>query len=500
MHALKGIIDKFEHRRSSPEVGYIHESSRRLDERDIYRYRRQRGVNLGSWFVLERWISETPFGNAAGPGSSDYDVASGGLGARETLERHWDTWITDEDWQWIAERGINSVRLPIGYYHLYAKDPSIVKGTPFAKLGMVFEGAWQRILKAIDKASIYGIGVLIDLHSAPGKQNADAHSGINGRVEFYNKANLSRTVDVLILLATAFKETPNVVGIQLVNEPQNNIHLPGWYKSAIDSVRATTGPDLPIYIHDAWSTDQYASLVSARSDFVVLDHHLYRCFTSHDQTLSGDQHASALPRDDFARHAETTRGNFVVAEFSAALNPNSMGTSDAGEQDRQRRVFARAELELFESSCGGWWMWTYKKDGWDAGWSLRDAVRAEIMPSWVGIRRSSHYENDVKKRDEHASYALEQHTQYWSAHKSKYEHWRFETGFKQGWDDGFLFFCFSPSTVVEPPVSELGFIGQWLQRRTLEHAWDHGKSSNMWEFEHGFRQGLQAAARHCKDN
>lgn len=338
-------------------------------------------------------------------------------------------------------------------------------------------------------------------------------------MEFYKKANLTRTVHILCLLATAFKDTPNVVGIQLVNEPQNSDALPGCYQSTLDSIRAATAnPDLPLYIHDAWSTPQYAALVQARSDFVVLDHHLYRCFTVHDQTLSGDQHASALPHDAFARYKEMTRGNMVVAEFSAALNPRSMGgvSSDDGEKDRQRRVFARAELEMFERTCGGWWMWTYKKDGWDAGWSFRDAVRAEILPNWVGgMERGSGRENDLEKRDEQAFNALDQHTQYWSAHKGTYEHWRFEAGFKLGWDDAFMFFHFSPSyTNVKAPVSELGFVGQWLTRRVSEHCSDHGTSKNVWEFgvcawglvyqmtdvvaEHGFHQGLQAATKYYK--
>ena len=105
-----------------------------------------------------------------------------GRDARKVLEKHWDTWITEEDWKWIAEMGINSVRLPvsvtgqmpfnqlliapsltmqIGYYHLYAKDPSVVHGTPFVNMGHIFEGAWPRIIDTINKAANYGIGVLI---------------------------------------------------------------------------------------------------------------------------------------------------------------------------------------------------------------------------------------------------------------------------------------------------------------------------------------------------
>jgi glucan 1,3-beta-glucosidase len=85
-------------------------------------------------------------------------------------------------------------------------------------------------------------------------------------------------------------------------------------------------------------------------------------------------------------------GSIVVAEFSAALNPSSMPKGcDSGEQDRQRRVFLRAQLDLFERTCAGWFFWTLKKgDGWDAGWSAKDAARAEILPGWVGgkVRKS----------------------------------------------------------------------------------------------------------------
>lgn len=81
-------------------------------ELDFYRYRKQRGINLGSWFVLERWIADSPFRLAAAPGQSDLDVARG-ANAQAVLEQHWDTWITEDDWAWIAQRGINTVRLPV---------------------------------------------------------------------------------------------------------------------------------------------------------------------------------------------------------------------------------------------------------------------------------------------------------------------------------------------------------------------------------------------------
>lgn len=78
----------------------------------VIRYRKQRGVNLGSWFVLERWIAEQPFVNAVEKAQSDHDVARG-KDAKRVLETHWDTWIGDEEWKWIKQHGYNSVRLPV---------------------------------------------------------------------------------------------------------------------------------------------------------------------------------------------------------------------------------------------------------------------------------------------------------------------------------------------------------------------------------------------------
>lgn len=134
-------------------------------------------MNLGSWFVLEQWITPEPFKNAAGTKQSDLDIARG-KDAKAVLEHHWDTWITDEDWDWIRERGFNSVRLPvsrlfcgrngqaaadgqIGYYHLTQPCPKVLEGTDFESHADVFGGAWQRITKSIEKAGSMGLGVLV---------------------------------------------------------------------------------------------------------------------------------------------------------------------------------------------------------------------------------------------------------------------------------------------------------------------------------------------------
>jgi len=83
----------------------------------VYRYRQQQSVNLGSWFVQEQWMNPSLFKCASGNKQAEFDVASGWGSvdnARQVLERHWDEWITEADFAYLASIGINTVRLPIG--------------------------------------------------------------------------------------------------------------------------------------------------------------------------------------------------------------------------------------------------------------------------------------------------------------------------------------------------------------------------------------------------
>jgi glucan 1,3-beta-glucosidase len=102
--------------------------------------------------------------------------------ALATLTEHWDTWITEGDFEAIAAAGcvlvcvgacaasfefsvvlifrLNHVRIPIGYW---AYDVSA--GEPY------ISGQHKYLLKAIAWAATYNIKVIVDLHGAPGSQN-----------------------------------------------------------------------------------------------------------------------------------------------------------------------------------------------------------------------------------------------------------------------------------------------------------------------------------------
>ena len=174
-------------------------------------------------FVQESWMVSSVFECAAGKQISELDVASGWgstTAARAVLERHWDTFINQSDFQYLASVGINTVRLPIGYWSL---GPSFCQNTPFAAVADVYQSSWPRIVRAINMAAESGIGVLVDLHGAVGSQNGQPHSGISDGATnlFDNPSNIKQTIDVLSFLMNNLQNVTNVVGIQILNEPQN---------------------------------------------------------------------------------------------------------------------------------------------------------------------------------------------------------------------------------------------------------------------------------------
>lgn len=128
-----------------------------------------------------------------------------------------------------------SLRIGIGYW---AYDNS---NTPY------HSGADDYLEKAVGWARKADMAVIIDLHGAPGRQNAAAGSGRIAAVEWQanGQDNLERTTEILRGMAQKYgsaKYADTVVAIELLNEPSNG--LPNtlttskkWTKKTFEVVR-----------------------------------------------------------------------------------------------------------------------------------------------------------------------------------------------------------------------------------------------------------------------
>ncbi|KAG6865769.1 hypothetical protein C0991_011966 [Blastosporella zonata] len=77
-----------------------------------YGSQKVRGVNLGGWLVLEPWITPSLFDNTGDSRIIDeytfgqYQNHATALGV---LQNHWNTWITEADFQAIAAAGYEAL-------------------------------------------------------------------------------------------------------------------------------------------------------------------------------------------------------------------------------------------------------------------------------------------------------------------------------------------------------------------------------------------------------
>lgn len=206
-----------------------------------------RGVNLGGWFVEEMWM--TPWATEP-PESSRFRKVEdhetlwatlterfGASGAR-TLRDVWrNSWITTDDFQRIRAAGFNHVRLP--FLASIVDEP----------------GGMDRLRRAVADANAAGLYVVLDMHGAPGGQNAWHHSGREGRNEFFSRPeNIAKGVRDWAAVARAFGGKPGVAAFDLMNEPAGAPDAESLYKVSNQLYQAVrkAAPHTVIIIEDGY--------------------------------------------------------------------------------------------------------------------------------------------------------------------------------------------------------------------------------------------------------
>ena len=411
----------------------------------------------------------------------------------------------------MKSNGVNTVRLPISYYHWLPGHPdpkiqALMKDTDFEPYVDIYKGAHASIIRQIEIASQHGIGVLVDLHGAPGGQNSEGHCGLStGKAAFFERSKYRKvTLDILASLQDALAPYENVIGLELLNEPKNSDKLSGWYEEAIQELCRSrpNAQRLPLYFGDCWSTQQYSQLLAKQQGsndarvFLVQDHHLYRCLTDQDHRKKAEQHAAEISPGQggpslsmLTKVSQSIRGNIVIGEWSAALHPTSL-SSEGGARLQGQRAWAQAQLDAFNAVCGGFYFWTLKKEGKpDPGWCLYSAVEKGVLPR--GLGRSD--VDKVRQRlidlgPQRVEEAYKGHVTYWDAQakSSQMSHEKFRDAFEQTWKDCLAF--------LEQPGGgeEIGFGGQWIAVRAQAYAKHCGNTHNEWEFTHGAHQAIES--------
>jgi len=269
------------------------------------------GVNLGGWFVMEKWMTPLDSGSL----SDTYTVMQKldqrfGVETEQSLIKTFQqSWITTTDLDNIKNAGFNVVRAPIWwgqFYLLNDQSPGGWRADAFDTLDWLVSACAAR-----------GIYVIIDMHGVVGGQSTSDDTGRSGQNQYWTNNNFQGdTAYMWWQIANHFKGNPTVAGYDLINEP---IGTPGsdtllnLYNELYQSIRSVD-PTHMIIIEGTWGNWNWSMLPNPNVfgwTNVAYQMHEYQWNASQAQVQAG----ATNQVNDFNNHASYNVPGYV-GEFN----------------------------------------------------------------------------------------------------------------------------------------------------------------------------------------
>lgn len=295
-----------------------------------------RGMGLGGWLLPEGYMWKF-YTKCDRPRRMEALITElcGSEYAESFWERYYATYITEADIAWVAEQGLNSVRLAMNARHLFDIDES----------GHISfnEGTLCHVDHCISWCKKYGLYLFLDMHGAPGGQTGQNIDDSEKDIPelFTDEKNQDALVEMWRLLAKRYADEPAIGGYDLINEPlpkwnsqYNHLLLP-LYRRLIATIREIDQKHVIILEGAHWATDFSVFEDFTReeaADNIVLQFHKY-----------------------WSDPDEESITQFV--EVGKRLNvPLWMG--EGGENNLQWYTYV---FPMYERLGIGWCFWSYKK-------------------------------------------------------------------------------------------------------------------------------------------
>lgn len=368
-----------------------------------------KGVNLGNWLVLEKWMSPALFD---GTTAEDEYYLPRQL-SKEVYEArikiHRAEYISERDFVTIKSIGLDVVRIPVPYFIFGDREP--------------FIGCVEELDKAFNWAEKYGLQILIDLHTAPDGQNGFDNGGICGVIKWSQEPEeVEFELTVLERLAERYGQRKGLWGIEVLNEPITEgpvwdamdvqkryppvdpemakgskpntwEFLRQFYMDAYDRIRRYMPEEKYVVIHDGFDIKKWKDFMREdKYKNVVLDTHLYLMTAEAmgcEQTVEGYinhiQNVFARDVEEMEQYFPVICGEWCLFNSLACgwdtrggqtvLNGLEGGTEEALTPEQKKEIYnalAKAQLEAW-SKGSGFFYWSYKL--------LTDTVNT---PGWIG--------------------------------------------------------------------------------------------------------------------
>ncbi|GME33684.1 Endo-beta-glucanase [Neofusicoccum parvum] len=338
-----------------------------------------RGVNLGSQFIIEPWMARSSWQTlGCGETQAEFQCIRDKFGgdiakASKAWQGHWASWITNADLDEMVGAGLNTIRIPVGWW---MKEDLVKSGEYFPKGGFAY------LQSLCEHAASKGMYVIIELHGAPGTQNANQPftGNYSDKPYFYQSDYQSgRAYQFLTWLTTAIHTTSSfrtVGAVGILNEPKFNSPsdpdirwtTEHYYGSAIDAIRTaetalSTTPQAALTItlmDDLWhdlsgSTDPAAHLTAAQKTGLLFDDHNYE--QSPAAGLSPEQVVAYACGDDRRTGRQPGDAKFV-GEWAVALGQTGAGfTPETANKAFWSQYFSAQQWQYERTRGWAWWAW-----------------------------------------------------------------------------------------------------------------------------------------------
>lgn len=354
-----------------------------------------RGVNLGGWLVIEHWINH----NSSMYDGVDADVINNGesqvmqfltkkFGRAEAdrrFEEHHRTFITEEDIKEIADAGVNSIRVPVGWW-ITGFDMQDPRGLEEWKI-FTPNGLHYLDLLIKDWAKKYNLAVLVSFHAVKGGQNIlEPSATIAPGMAHWGRAypeNFANTVDFAWFVAGRYKNEEAFLGVDLLNQafdPVLDADLKYYYDTAYKLIRFYQNNDC-ILIHEPRRMDQDPSDpehsdwkdYGKPSDGYFNYWHSWHKYVFYDMVNKTADWIMNEGIPGLRRDIQAWTGNpMMIGEWSFKV-PAGVHFDDL----ESFREYTRQYLDALSYAGAGWTFWTWKVDEDEGieGWSMRSMIR-----------------------------------------------------------------------------------------------------------------------------
>ena len=347
-----------------------------------------RGVNLGGWFIMEKWMAPLDSGNLIDTYSviQKLDTRFGVAAEQSLINTYQQSWITTTDLDNIKNAGFNLVRVPVWwgqFYPLNNTSNAAWRADAFTMLDWLVTNAAAR-----------GIYVIIDMHGVVGGQSTSDDTGYANQNTYWTDAgNQASTAFMWSQIAAHYNGNPAVAGYDLLNEPMgapNSAAVITAYNNLYKTVRAADSNHL-IFLEGTFGTWSWNNLPAPSQNGwtnVVYEMHEYQYNSTAAQVTAGSDNQVS----DFINHASWNVPGYI-GEY------NDFGYGAPAWQH---------SINAYDNAGLSWSSWSYKAIAGPApnSWGWYDPTNSAAITPNISTDSAATSASDWQQWTTTASFGL----------------------------------------------------------------------------------------------